>query len=385
MNETDFGRPPDPLRLEVTRRLAERELQSALSSFLGYGLQAYLALSVLPKALVWGWLGLMLLLEGCNAAIAWWGRPVLKHPARMRSYLRLQTLGLLLSGSCWGLSALALAMQGDILLYAINVFVLVVVGAFSIHNLCLYLPALACFNLGLMLPVALSGLLQTQPYAGFSTAAALFSFLMILLYGHGAGRATRREIQTRFAMQSLTQELMRKNKDLTEAYQLIEEQAAHDSLTHCLNRRALRQRFQKLQERRRSEDVFLGALMIDVDHFKQINDRHGHAAGDLVLLTLVARIKEQLRAIDLLARWGGEEFLCLVFGGEGGNLPAVAERIRAAVAVLPIPFEGEYLYVTVSIGAARLREGEDFEALVRRADEALYRAKAGGRDQVQAD
>nr|WP_246448174.1 GGDEF domain-containing protein [Roseateles oligotrophus] len=183
-------------------------------------------------------------------------------------------------------------------------------------------------------------------------------------------------------MQALTEELIGKNRDLTQAYRLIEEQAAQDPLTHCLNRRALRQRFQQLQERRRSEDVFLGALMIDVDHFKAINDRYGHAAGDQALLTLVARIKEQLRAADLLARWGGEEFLCLVFGGEGEHLPRVAERIRAAVGMLPLKFEGEDIRITVSIGLASLAEGEDFEALVRRADAAVYRAKKGGRNRV---
>lgn len=375
---------PDPLLLEVTRRLADRELQSSLSSFLGYGLQAYMAFSALPRLHVLLWLGAMVLLEACNGLIAYWGRSVLKHPERNRLYLRLQTLGLLLSGSCWGCSALALAQQGDILLYALNVFVLVIVGAFSIHNLCLFLPALFGFNLGLMAPVAVSALWLHHSFASVAVAAALFSLAMILLYGHGAGRTARREIKTRFAMQALTQELMRKNQDLTEAYQLIEEQAAHDSLTHCLNRRALRQRFQRLRERRRSEDVFLGALMIDVDHFKKINDRYGHAAGDLVLLTLVARIKEQLRAIDLLARWGGEEFLCLVFGGEGGNLPAVAERIRTAVAIQPLLFEGEEIYITVSIGVASLQETEDFEALVRCADEALYRAKNSGRNRLSS-
>lgn len=374
------GGGPDPVLLELTRRLADRVLLSNFSSVLGYGLQAYLALGLLPRSRVWGWLGLMLLLELANSACAWWGRSVLHQPERKRRYLRLQSLGLLLLGSCWGASALALPGEG--LPYVLNVFVLVVVGAFSIHNLCLYLPALAGFNLGLMLPIALSGLWQSQLHAGLVIAAALFSYLVVLLYGLRANRAIRREIKARFAMQALTEELISRNSDLTEAYQLIEEQAAQDPLTHCLNRRALRQRFQQQQERRRSGDVCLGALMIDVDHFKAINDRYGHAAGDQALLTLVARIKEQLRAADLLARWGGEEFLCLVFGGEGGHLPRVAERIRAAVSLLPLGFEGEDIRITVSIGLASLEEGEDFEALIRRADAAVYRAKEGGRNQV---
>src|SRR5439155_17774434 len=125
----------------------------------------------------------------------------------------------------------------------------------------------------------------------------------------------------------------------------------------------------------RRHAVPLAAVMVDIDHFKRINDTDGHSAGDRVLQEVAARLRTSVRVEDLLARWGGEEFLVILplAGAEGAA--SLAERIRETIAAEPIADGHRTLEVTVSVGFATLLEGEGMEAMVARADAALYGAK----------
>ena len=162
-----------------------------------------------------------------------------------------------------------------------------------------------------------------------------------------------------------------------------------DGLTGVHNRRYFESRcLEEVQAARRS-GLPLVCLLLDVDHFKRINDTHGHPAGDAVLRYVARLIRAQLRGSDVVARYGGEEFVLLL---PGTPLPAAletAERIRRVIAAqtMPVPVP-EPLRITVSIGAAALLPGDDPAALaadlVQRADQALYAAKQGGRNRVQA-
>jgi diguanylate cyclase (GGDEF)-like protein len=124
--------------------------------------------------------------------------------------------------------------------------------------------------------------------------------------------------------------------------------------------------------------------LLDADHFKQINDKYGHAAGDAILKGLVERWTRSLRSHDLIGRIGGEEFSIVLPDANAANAMCTAERLRKEIAELPFAFEGQLLRVTVSIGVATLAAGEDLPALMQRADRALYRAKEAGRDEVIA-
>jgi two-component system cell cycle response regulator len=127
--------------------------------------------------------------------------------------------------------------------------------------------------------------------------------------------------------------------------------------------------------------------MIDIDHFKAINDTYGHDVGDEVLREFAARLATNVRAIDLPCRYGGEEFTVIMPGATLEAAEKVAERIRLHVAGAPfrVAAGSELLNVTISIGvAASLGEGDTPEALVKRADAAVYAAKAGGRNRVIA-
>lgn len=167
----------------------------------------------------------------------------------------------------------------------------------------------------------------------------------------------------------------------------IRKLAMTDSLTHVLNRRAFLEQAEKHIAAAVRYRLPLSLLMIDIDHFKRINDTHGHPAGDQVLVTLTDKIGALLRKEDLVARYGGEEFCVLLPGtGEAGAL-ALAEKLRQAVEALSIELKNQRLFVTISIGLAVCDADcrgcySDFNAMLQDADRALYLAKQKGRNKV---
>ncbi|NNU51344.1 GGDEF domain-containing protein [Rhizobium sp. WYCCWR 11279] len=158
----------------------------------------------------------------------------------------------------------------------------------------------------------------------------------------------------------------------------LTELAHHDPLTGALNRGGLAQRLAGLG----SQPVSL--LIIDIDHFKQLNDRHGHAAGDDMLRLFASVSSGIMRSDDLLARQGGDEFLAVLKNVSREDAVAIAERIRLAFAAAVMQQPDLAVFPTLSIGvAARAESGGDFERLMQKADEALYRSKREGRNRVE--
>lgn len=164
------------------------------------------------------------------------------------------------------------------------------------------------------------------------------------------------------------------------------ERATHDGLTSMYNRSYGLQRVgEMLHLMERAKDQPASVLMIDIDNFKDINDRLGHAGGDKVLQEVADRIRSSCRDSDILMRYGGEEF---AIGLPMTDLPVardVAERLRRNIAASAVTFDRQALPLTISVGAARARPGERVDELVRRADAALYRAKREGRNRVCLD
>jgi diguanylate cyclase (GGDEF)-like protein len=161
----------------------------------------------------------------------------------------------------------------------------------------------------------------------------------------------------------------------------LEELAYRDELTELPNRRGTARQVDVLISRARRHGQQLALLLIDADRFKGINDDHGHAAGDMVLREIAARLQERVRREDVVGRWGGEEFVVALPETTPDGAAAVAESLRAAVADVAIDAGGSALHVTVSIGVAAWT-GRALDDLVDRADQALYAAKAAGRDRV---
>ena len=158
-------------------------------------------------------------------------------------------------------------------------------------------------------------------------------------------------------------------------------EAVIDGLTGMLNRRALDQRLQELTAQAHITGQPIAVIAADIDHFKRVNDEHGHATGDAVLVEVAYRLRKALRAFDLAYRVGGEEFLIVLPGADVAAAADLAEQLRAAVAAEP----AVGLWVTMSFGVAG-SAGQDLqrELLLDEADTALYAAKARGRDQVVA-
>ena len=159
--------------------------------------------------------------------------------------------------------------------------------------------------------------------------------------------------------------------------------ATTDGLTKLPNRRSLDEELTRLNARSDRHDRPLAVLLMDVDHFKRINDEHGHQTGDAVLVELSRRFRERLRAEDVAGRWGGEEFMVLAPDVDADGAGALAEALRARVGETPLMTPAGPIVFTVSVGWTFRAPGDTPAGLVRRADAALYAAKAAGRDRVE--
>ncbi|MEK9953479.1 MAG: GGDEF domain-containing protein, partial [Curvibacter sp.] len=161
--------------------------------------------------------------------------------------------------------------------------------------------------------------------------------------------------------------------------------ARHDPLTGAANRRYFFERCEQEFMRSSRYKTPLSVALIDLDHFKRINDDYGHSTGDEVLRVLSQRIRELLRESDLLARIGGEEFAILMPSTGLAGAALMAERLRMTVAEQASVIAGHTLYLRFSAGVTQLKgKDQSIEDCLRRADEAMYRAKQAGRDRVEA-
>ena len=169
---------------------------------------------------------------------------------------------------------------------------------------------------------------------------------------------------------------------LSEARDALAHEAMHDPLTGVLNRRAFGIALARELSRKRRHNNYLAVGICDVDHFKQINDTHGHQTGDEVLCELVRRIGSNLRGHDVLGRHGGDEFVVLTEHAREDGAGILYERLRAAVASSPIHTGAGDIPITISFGVKIGDEGETEAELLAAADRALYQAKSSGRNQV---
>lgn len=181
-------------------------------------------------------------------------------------------------------------------------------------------------------------------------------------------------VETRRALVSMQEEL-------AETRQLLNE----DVLTGALNRRGLDQTLMREIARAQRLDTRLSLAMVDLDFFKKVNDQHGHEAGDQLLVHFASLIKSVLRKSDALVRYGGEEFTLILPDTDGRGAYLVLARLQQVMAKSPLVYEGKQINTTFSAGVATLRGEENGHALLRRADDALYAAKNGGRNAIKVD
>ncbi|MBZ0330580.1 biofilm regulation diguanylate cyclase SiaD [Halomonas sp. ANAO-440] len=168
---------------------------------------------------------------------------------------------------------------------------------------------------------------------------------------------------------------------IQERNQALHQASTHDPLTGLPNRRLILERLEAfVRERRR-----FTLTLLDIDHFKRINDCHGHDVGDQLLMAISHALSQALRDYDVCARWGGEEFLLLLADTDRNEASTIVERLRSHLAEVTIRAADEKISVTVSAGLCQHRPGEPHQTTLRRADKALLKAKQAGRDRSLSD
>jgi len=186
-------------------------------------------------------------------------------------------------------------------------------------------------------------------------------------------------------MAKLRAKLGARTTELRAALERIQYLAHHDELTRISNRRHLSERLAAEQLNQRQSGQTMSLVLIDIDHFKTVNDRHGHAAGDAVLRHFAMALQASLRSTDFAGRWGGEEFLVVTPQASAETAAALVERLREALAATSFDALVPGLHITFSAGVAECAPGEDLHLAIERADRALYQAKQTGRDRTVSE
>jgi len=220
----------------------------------------------------------------------------------------------------------------------------------------LFLPPLAAF----------AGMTVYLDISPIDVLPLFFDPLMMMLIGLIVMEALRRVLTSEF-----------------EARQKLGEIAATDQLTGLMNRRAIRTLLDYEVQHAQRTDTPFSLILSDLDLFKKVNDTYGHDVGDLVLQETARRLKGTLRRQDSLCRWGGEELLVLLPDTDGKGAEEAAEKLRASMSGSPIKAGNNRVEQTISLGVASFEKGDDIDAVVRRADKALYQAKRKGRNRVE--
>ena len=193
-----------------------------------------------------------------------------------------------------------------------------------------------------------------------------------------------RRVEERTAeLEDTNQELRTQIKERLWVEQILKETSRTDYLTNLLNRRAMVKRLDKeaALQQRHGQDFCL--IMLDLDHFKNINDNYGHDAGDQVLVRVADILRQEIRESDELSRWGGEEFLVLLPQTHLDEARDLAERLRTQLARMDTTYRSEDTRITGSFGVVQFDGSRALTACIKKADEALYEAKHSGRNRVE--
>lgn len=244
--------------------------------------------------------------------------------------------------------------------------------------------ALLGLGVGALCGVAIFGLRFESETTLITALLSIFcQAVYLLMFAQGAYARTIKLHETRLKLRQSEQALHRQINEIQVLQARLTEQANRDPLTGLFNRRYLDATMARELARCRRESQELSVMLIDIDHFKRVNDSHGHEVGDQVLRALAVLLEEGIRAGDVVCRYGGEEFLVLLPGMPLAAACERAEHYRMAVKSRPVAAKDVSLVIGLSIGIASFpRHAGDVRSLVAAADHALYHAKAAGRDRV---
>ena len=332
-----------------------------VSTLLAWGLAGHI-----PGIWLYTWLGSVLLVSSVRLLnLRAWRRSAAPADRRWAQYFYLGTAA---AGLTWGLAGFLLfpADSGGQMLMT---FALAGIAAGGMSTLGILPTAYAFFLLAAVLPFSIRLFMQHEhSYTLMGLMSLVFVTLLLL--------ASRR-VHTAYTE---SQRLRFENEDLAEKLQALATTAITDSLTGAYNRNMLNVALPSEMERAHRHKVPLAIILLDIDHFKCINDTHGHQEGDRTLVWITKRICTQLRDSDLLFRWGGEEFMVLAPNADLEAAYLIADRMRREIEQSPLVPAG---IVTCSLGCSQFRHDDTTDSFIQRADRALYIAKENGRNRVE--
>lgn len=395
--------PQQAVQVRMMRELFVRTRESALVGFLPVFLIVWSHWDAQPLGQLLAWAACAWLVLGYRVAIA---HLYLARPQRQdesgRIWYWMEWLGSVGLALVW-VGSLTMVGTGQIdPLFYLRLIFLVALVAFLLSALGidtrLYASFMAVLVLGVLLQLHLHypDFVHELPVVNY--AFAVYA-VMLLVRSRGEQRRTREWVRARLIQrllldqlnQRIRQELQMhemlrmKTLELEQTNRKLSELATHDGLTGVYRRGHIEgelRRQVKALERRPAD---FSVALLDIDFFKRVNDRHGHAVGDEVLRRLASQVQTTLRASDLFGRWGGEEFILLMPDTDLLQAVEAAERVRESMHALAFTGEGgEPFGITVSIGVAQMQHQETADQLTQRADKALYAAKHSGRDRVMA-
>ncbi len=276
--------------------------------------------------------------------------------------------------------------RSDIVNWVVGVIMLMIIG------LLMYIPIRFC----LAFSAALYGAIITLAtrYAMGSSRYNLVGLFFLLMLPFVIGAATARRLaflqRSQFALAAKTakinQELENEIQQRLKLEATLKELAATDPLTGLYNRREYEMLFAHEIERARRMNTALSVCIVDLDHFKNVNDTYGHGVGDEVLRRTAKLYRDHLRTMDIIGRLGGEEFIILLPETSIENAVAVGHRLLEALAATEIDTGTAVINITATIGISQLLPGDrDFNTIIQRADAALYRGKEAGRNRVEVN
>lgn len=384
-------RPPSPdqptereIRAEQLLRTAQRQSSAALGGIVGAAL-----------VLAATWNGPMrvggVLMAFARVLTVWqtfaWGRAV-QRIGGVEAFERGMERRLMAIVCCTGLSWGAVTWLFDphatweprqVLL----VLLVVAAAIFMLLTTAWLRSTMLAFNVGFGLTVIPRFAMYPEDGSPLLLGGILALFVTLAAYGRQLLAQSRETVLADLQNRRLAAELATTNAELRAALDAANRLARHDPLTGALNRRAFfdRVRHEAAAMARHADTACV--VLIDLDHFKHINDRHGHSVGDQVLAQLSRTIQRGLRQHDVLARWGGEEFMLLLPRTALSAGAEAAERLRRELAAARDPAWPEGLAVRISAGVAAWPAGTSIDDAIEAADRALYAAKAAGRDRIE--
>lgn len=342
------------------------------------------ATASLPLAI--GWMIVNSLPDALTFALSTWYQKNPPPAGRIAASHNWQVALRILQGLCWGSAVLVFHVPDDPTAFN-DIAILAVLAAVTATNVVSMAPSfrtLAGFCVStLLVPILYSIWLGDAIHIKIAVALSLL-LLVEIRFGWDAYRQFSGGVHQLVLNLKIRKQLEMRNDELDELNQKLRVIAIHDQLTGLYNRHFMVEQIERQRELFARHDNMCCIVLFDIDHFKQINDRYGHAVGDDVLVAFSRRVEVLLRQGDVLGRYGGEEFLLLLPMIDLSAALHLAERIRCALADSPVILKSEEITVTASFGVAQLERGEDADDWLIRVDQALYRAKEHGRNCVMA-